>query len=692
MTTNQIAGGRFGNVVQAGAVQAVHLHPAAPAAPAVPRQLPPVTGAWVDRESDLEQLTAAIGDRPPHASVLVAISGRGGVGKTALAVRWLAAHREDTPDGQLYADLTATDSADAAPTLLRQFLRALGHPPAADATAAELTSWWRTLTAARRLAVLLDNARDAEQIRPLLPGGQGHLIAVTARRPVTDLVGDGARLHPLEGFTPEAAADLLARLLGADRVRAEPDAVRALAARCGHRPLELCVAAARLAGHPHLSVATAAHHTNGTSVIQDSYAALPESTARTIRLLTCLPVADIDIDGAAAALGLRWQAAAYELTALAEMRMLEERGDMSGRGAVYRLPDTVRTDVQTAAQHEENEEESEEALRRWADWLLETTSRAERLLTPAHRQLDRDVVHPPQNPPPFGEEEGARGWLAAHLADFKPAVTAAEAHKWDTLVWQLPHAGWPLWRSVRPLELMLDLHRRGRDAARRCGNRPAEREMITTGVIALRGLDQYEEAITWAEEALALARDDQDPEPDRRSQAQALHELGVCHHALGNGAAAVEALSEAIAIRTAIGYARGVALSRLVLGQVALDRGETETALSELEQAHQGLLAEGDRLDSARALAYFGRACAAAGDYVRAEQCLDQACGEFRAVGSLPGYARALEMWGRIAADQGADDRAREKYLLALAIAETGSPRDADRIRGLLTTGESSSS
>lgn len=178
-------------------------------------------------------------------------------------------------------------------------------------------------------------------------------------------------------------------------------------------------------------------------------------------------------------------------------------------------------------------------------------------------------------------------------------VTAAEVHDWLALVYQLPHAFWPLWRSARPLELMLDLHRRGPTAARHCGHRAAERGMLTTGVIAMRGLNRYREAVQGAESALALARQDD----DRRAEAQALHELGVCHHALADAAAAVEVLTRAIAIRTTIGYARGVALSQLVLGQVALDTGETDTTISELAHARQSLRTKADRLSSARAAA-----------------------------------------------------------------------------------------
>ncbi|GAA1237203.1 tetratricopeptide repeat protein [Streptomyces rhizosphaericus] len=679
---NRIDGRVGGAIVQAGNVQAVHLHPQAPAAPAIPRQLPPATGAWVDRLNDLDQLTAASRDRSAYASALVVISGPGGVGKSALAVRWLLQQREETADGQLYVDLAAT-GAHVVPTLLRRLLHALGHAPTAGADTMELTSWWRTLTAARRLALLLDNARDAEQVRPLLPGGDGHLVVVTARRPIPALLSDGARSHPLRRFTPDAAEALLTRLVGADRIRSEPDAARALAARCGYLPLTLCVAASRLAGHPHLSVATAAKQPDeGRSVLDDSYADLPDSTARIYRLLACLPVAVVDVDGAAAALDLSLRDTAFELAALAEARQLEELGEQHGRGVTYRFPDEMRGHAQRAAQAEETDQARVETVRRWLDWMLTTASRAERLLTPAHRVLDRDVLYLPNNPVPVWDEEGAQAWLTAHLEDIDPAVTAAEEHGWDAMVYQLPHACWPLWRSLRPLELMLDLHRRGLAAAQRLGHRSAVREMRTTGVIALRGLERYDEAVEWAEAALILARQD----ADRRSEAQALHELGLCHRARGEADLAVDALTKAIAIREEIGYPRGVALSRLALGQQALDSGDIDQALDALTRARTGLLEEGDRLDSTRATAFLGRAYAAAKQYNRAEQYLAVAADEFRALGSAPWHTRALEMLGQTAEDQLQHEKARELFALALNIAEAASPRDADRIRQRLAT------
>lgn len=432
------------------------------------------------------------------------------------------------------------------------------------------------------------------------------------------------------------------------------------------------------AGQSQVSVAIAATRTDQElSVFDKSYSALPGPTARTYRLLTCLPVTAFDIDGAAAALGLTWQETAWELTVLAEARLLEELGDQEGRGAVYRFHDEVRDHAERGAQEDETEQARTETLRRWLDWLLVTASRAERLLTPSHRTLDRDVEHPPLNPVPFGEEEGAQAWSAAHQDDVAAAVVAAEEHGWDALVWQLTHAFWPLWRSRRPLGLSLDLHQRGGAAARRCGHRAAEREMLTTGVIALRGLDRYAEAAKCSESALALALED----GDRRSEAQALHELGACHRALGEGTLAVAVLSEAIAIRKEIGDAPGVALSQLVLGQVALDAGNVDNSISELARARQGLRAGGDRHDSARASALLGRAWAAARQYDRAEWSLTEALKEFRALGSVPWHARALELLGKTAADQNQHQRAADLYSQALEVAADVSPQDAERIR-----------
>ncbi|MDJ1136285.1 tetratricopeptide repeat protein [Streptomyces iconiensis] len=686
MKRNSIGGSVRGPVVQAGVVHGgVHLYHQAPSPPP-PRQLFPVTAAWTDREADLERLDAALGERSSYASATVVITGVGGVGKSALAARWLRAQEEHTPDGQLYADLGGGRGVRPG-AVLRRFLRALGLTRI-DGDLDEVTSLWRSVTAGRRLALLLDNAADAALVRPLLPGGQGHLIAVTARRPLTDLVAEGARIHRLEPLAEAAATQLLARLVGEERVARERAALEELAGRCGHLPLALCVAASRLVALPDVSVATVAAHARTdhridvgtpsvTTTVHTTYQELPHRTARVYRLLGALPHIVIDVGTTAAACALAPEEAAWQLRALADVRLLESQGEHPGGGACFRLHDEVRPHAKRCVAEDENEASMTEAARRWLDWLLLTFTRAENLLTPAHQPMDRDVEYPSSQPFPFDDEEGAMRWLESHQSDLEAGVRAAETRGWDSLVWQLVHSAWPLFHRTRPLELWLDLHYRGLTAAGRCRHRGAQREMLTTLAIGLRGAGRYTEAAERASDALRLARED----GDARCEAQALHELGVCHHAQHEGQLASAVLEEAITIRERLGYRRGVGLSHLTLGLVHLEAGRAGQAIGHLTFARTELSQVPDVFDTARATAWLGRAWARGGDFEKATGLLEEALGEFRALRSARWQARALHMLGCTAEEQHQPERAQQLFTQALEIASTVSPKDAEHIR-----------
>ncbi|MFE3652009.1 hypothetical protein ACFXO2_30120 [Streptomyces sp. NPDC059152] len=181
------------------------------------------------------------------------------------------------------------------------------------------------------------------------------------------------------------------------------------------------MAPTRLADHlPSIATAVAHHHPEDTPVLSDSYNGLPLSTARAYRLLTCVPTGTIDVYGAAAALSLNWHEAARELTVLTEAGLLEDLVDQ-GQSPTFRFHSEVREHAEHVAQRDETEERRTAAVRRWCEWLLVTASQAERLLTPAHRALDQAVTSLSLTAPPFGTEEGARKWIAAHQDAVEPA-------------------------------------------------------------------------------------------------------------------------------------------------------------------------------------------------------------------------------------------------------------------------------
>jgi class 3 adenylate cyclase/tetratricopeptide (TPR) repeat protein len=225
----------------------------------VPRQLPTGAGFFAGREAELKELDALLdqADGESGAVVISAVAGMAGVGKTALAVHWAHRAAGRFPDGQLYVNLRGYDAEGAAVTpeeAAGWFLAALGVPAAQiPAGAQERCGLYRSVLAGRRVLIVLDNARDAAQVRPLLPGSPGCLVVVTSRSVLAGLAAaEGARPLRLGPLGEQEGVRMLAARLGPERVAAEPDAVAELEARCGHLPLALAVIAARAAADPGL--------------------------------------------------------------------------------------------------------------------------------------------------------------------------------------------------------------------------------------------------------------------------------------------------------------------------------------------------------------------------------------------------------------------------------------------------------
>ncbi|NUT36379.1 MAG: AfsR/SARP family transcriptional regulator, partial [Hamadaea sp.] len=265
------------------AVPAVRPEPASPVA--APSQLPADIAGFTGRDAaikHLDTLLDAAGD-PPSTLVISTIGGTGGIGKTALAVHWAHSVRDRFPDGQLYLNLRGFDpggQAMSAGTALRTLLELLGVPPAKLPTTMEAQAGlYRGKLAGARMLLVLDNARDAEQIRPLLPGTPGSMVLVTSRSDLASLVAaEDARPMWLDGLDPDGAHLMLARRLGADRLAAEPEAVDAIVAACAGLPLALAVVAARAATRPGLPLSTFAAELADADTRLDALSGLDPAT------------------------------------------------------------------------------------------------------------------------------------------------------------------------------------------------------------------------------------------------------------------------------------------------------------------------------------------------------------------------------------------------------------------------------
>lgn len=717
-----------GTAIQAHGIHGdVHIHPA-PAAPAgprgydVPRQLLPVPDHFTDRVRELADLDQRAADSP-GAPVIAVISGPAGVGKTTLARRWLLGLADAFPDGQLYADLRGhSEGGPARPgELLGQFLRALGQERV-PADLGEQAALWRSATAGSRIAVLLDNALSAAQVRPLLPGGARALTAVTSRGRLSGLGMDGATFHPLDVLGTGDAVELLRRRIGADRVTREPEAALAVAEACAGLPLAVCVAAARVASRPRQPLAAMAGALGGGAggaldvlrvegeyavrgALDASYRLLSPELARGYRRLGLAPVPLIGVEAAAAACALRTREADQLLDELAEVNLLEDLGPdpRTGSGR-YRFHDLVRAHARQLAATHEGPAGSGAAVRRVVDFYLYAATEAEALLTPSHRILPRRYDRRPAPPPPFADASGALDWLDTERAHLMAALRTAAEHGWHDTAWMLADAMWPLFLRLRPYELWVEAHEIGLAAARRAGDREAESQMLTSGGAGLRNAGRPDEAVGWFGQALEVARErvaaarEQPPDPGgpdvltaaRRAEAQALHGLGQSHRLAGRLTEALHCFRLALPLREAIGYTRGAALTRICLGDVALAAGRPEEALPELAAARAALLSEDDPYDAARALAFLGRAALrCAGDDATAVESakgqLTEALGEFEATGSVHWQGRVLEMLGEAAEERGETERARAWYGRALARYRSVSAPDVRRLEDRLS-------
>ncbi|MFJ5231806.1 ATP-binding protein [Kitasatospora sp. NPDC088391] len=658
-----------GVALQAGDIRGgVHIHTHAPALLPVPQQLPPAPARLVGRGAELSALDAELDAPPPPGGRCLVLTGPPGIGKSALAGSWLRGRAGDFPDGLFYADLRGhTPGGPADPgEVLGAFLRALAVPgvPAALHEAAAL---WRSVTAHRRIAVLLDSAATAAQVRPLLPGAAGSVTVVTGRTRLTGLGTDLARFLEVGLIGPAAATELLERQVGADRVAAEPLAADQVVARCGGLPLAVCVAGARMAARPRQPLAATAEalrreadrlgelRLDGERAVRAalaaSYRVLEPPVARMYRLLGLLPVPEFTPALAGAAAGLSPAEADGLLDALGDEHLLEQPAD--GR---HRFHDLVRLHARERGTETEPPEARAAAVRRVAEHLLAAATATERIISPSRRPLPRDYEQPPWNVPEFTDEEQALGWLAAERGQFGPVLRAAAEHGWPALVWQLADALWPLFLRLRASELQLEAHELGLVAARSTGFRPAEQRMLTSGGHGLRNAGRPAEAAHRYGEALELARAMADP----RAEANAQYGIGQSHRLDGELAGARRAFEETLRLRELTGHPRGAALARIALGEVALDAADPDAAIEQLVRAECELTELGDHYEAARALALTGRAHLAADRPAEARPVLAAALAAFRTARSALWEAHTLVLAGELARRDGDPELARQ--------------------------------
>jgi tetratricopeptide (TPR) repeat protein len=531
--------------------------------------------------------------------VISAISGTAGIGKTTLAVHWAYQVADRFPDGQLYVNLRGFDPSGSPmgpAEAVRGFLDAFEVPAERIPLSVEAqAALFRSLLAGRRVLVVLDNARDTDQVRSLLPGSPGCMAVVTSRDSLISLIAAG-NAHPviLDLLTTDEAYHLLARRLGEERVAAEPQAVKAIIASCARLPLALSVVAARAATHPGFPLTALAAElrdsqrplapfgenetiTSAQAVFSWSYSQLSQEGARLFRLLGLHPGPDITPPAAASLAGGPAAAVRPMLTELARAHLITEH--VPGR---YTFHDLLRGYAAELADKRDGEIERSIAVRQTLDHYLHTAHAAALRL---HSAIYGTIVlaKPSAEVTPEGvaSHEQAWAWFEAEYAVLLAAVRLASAAALPTHAWQLA------WTLVPFFE------RRGywHDwvAAHRCALSAAEQADDQRGqAYALRGLGRaccwlgrFEEAKAQFMHALALF----EQLGDRVGQADTHYDLS---HTLDHQGCPGEALPhdrQALAFYRSTEQRIGLAKTLNGLGWLHAQLGDDGQALRYCEEA-----------------------------------------------------------------------------------------------------------
>jgi DNA-binding SARP family transcriptional activator/tetratricopeptide (TPR) repeat protein len=656
--------------------------PAAPIRP-TPRELPGDIASFVGRREELDRLDAAMSRTAERAVVIVALSGTAGVGKTTLALHWAHRVADQFPDGQLYVNLRGFGGATVlnAALALRQLIAALGVPagqiPAGlDARA----SLFRSLLSGKRVLVVLDNARDADHVRPLLPGSVGSMAVVTSRTSLVGLVAAGACQVALDVLSPAEAREFLAARIGSDAVATQPDQIDEIIARCARLPLALAIASARMhAGPARLAAELAASdgsleafhlpETTVETIISWSYQVLSGRAARLFRLVGCNPGPDLTETAAASLAGLEPAEARRCLRELVDANLLAEH--LPGR---YACHDLLRAYAADRARAEDSEADRRAAVERLVEHYVHSGYAADRLVYPARPPIE--LPEPPAGVvvPRLADATAGWAWLIADHATLLAALDVAAAG-WPLSAWRLAWATSTLHqRRGHPQ----DLYRTWRAALEALKDIDA----ISLRVTALREMgeacarmDRFPEAFDHLHEAARLA-DSQD------ERATVLRTLARTYSRSGDDRAAFERASRSLAIYRRLGRLDLVPSAANAVGWYAARIGEHDTAASHLRLALATAREQGDQLVESHTLHSQGYLAQRMDRHHEAIALLRQCVRMARSNGDTHNEATSLRDLGHSYAALGQSHRATQHWRRALPLLESQARwSEADELR-----------
>jgi tetratricopeptide (TPR) repeat protein/transcriptional regulator with XRE-family HTH domain len=631
-----------------------------------PRQLPRQATGFAGRRAELHLLDgwldeALAGQLP---GITVQISGTAGVGKTTLAAHWGQHAAARFPDGQLWIDLHGFDCAVALrpAQAIITLLMALGVTPerAPEGLDARV-GLYRSLLADKRMLVVLDNARDAGQVRPLLPGSAGCLaVVVTSRSRLLGLaVSAGARLLELDVLSPADAHQLLAGQLGRERVAAGQEAAGELIRLCARLPLALAVTAAQAAARPQAPLSVLAAELAGTggplaaletadpatdirTVFSWSLHRLAPLPARLFRLLGHHPGPDITMPVAAALLDVAPGEASAAVIALLAAALVNEHAP--GRFALHDLLRAYAADL--AGQ--ETRSQRDAATSRLLDYYLQTAGAAMDMAFPAERHR-RPRVPSPAVPPAFTDKAGALAWLAAELPVLVAVTGHAATHGWPDHATRLAATLFRYLDTAGRFPEACTIHTHARQAAQDIGDVTAE----ASALVSLSLIDGHQSRYQQAERGLQAALTRYQKASDHDGQARALNYLGLVRYQRGDFEQAAGHLHEAARLFRSASELTGEAYALSNLAIIDDRRGHHEQASARLHQALDQFRALGDQHGEAATLHRLGQMALERGDYTKSARHFRRALIYYRSFSDQQGEASALTGLSRSKARQG---------------------------------------
>jgi len=563
-----------------------------PGTPAGPRQLPADLTDFTGRAAQVASLEALLTKTTVRGGpvVLCALVGAGGMGKTSLAVH--VAHRVCAafPDGQLQVDLHGAEEPPAeAGEVLGRFLRGLGvRKVDVPAELEERAALYRSTLAGHRVLVLLDNARDAAQVRPLLPGASGCAAIVTSRSILTGL--DGAHRLSLSILEPAESMRLLTRIVG-DPHADGPEAAAVLKI-CAGLPLAIRIAAERVASEPGLTMGILAGQLKSERSRLDaleaedravrasfaaSYHSLPPLHARAFRLLALNEGPHISLPAAAALLAQPAQQTERILTTLTRLHLLQSTGI-----GHFTLHDLLRTYAGERAQLEEADGQRMQATLRLLSWYLNTSAAAARMIGPTLRHVALDPPLPDCAPLEFAGFDEALAWSNAEHANMAAAAASAAAAGMHEIAWKLPITMWHQIHSRHQYGDSIGVTNIALASARALGDEAAVAWVLNLLSTANQRSGRLDEAEDCLRQALEIRR----RLDDERGQASCLVNLGYVLIESDRAAEAVGVLESALATFRSLSVGGGEHVAHVNLGEAHKALGNLELALAHYNSAY----------------------------------------------------------------------------------------------------------